>query len=125
MNGLRRFAGFIVGNAIVLFARFLTAVRGIWLGIEPVPHKRVYYSNHTSVDFAFTLADLLGGVHNKWAFGRLSMRGFLQICIGCLWQNGARNAFGCFPHHLNLTLKIIWQKATIQSPDDRTCVVRR
>jgi len=48
MNGLRRFAGFVVGNAIVLFARFLTAVRGIWLGVEPVPHKRVYYSNHTS-----------------------------------------------------------------------------
>jgi len=48
MNGIRRFAGFVVGNAIVLFARFLTAVRGIWLGIEPVPNKRVYFSNHTS-----------------------------------------------------------------------------
>ncbi|WP_420861488.1 lysophospholipid acyltransferase family protein [Algirhabdus cladophorae] len=44
----RRFAGFIVGNAIVLFARFLTAVRGLWLGIEPVPAKRVYFANHTS-----------------------------------------------------------------------------
>ena len=38
----------ITGRAIVLFARFLTAVRGIWLGTEPVPRQRVYFANHTS-----------------------------------------------------------------------------
>jgi len=48
MQIVRRFAGYVVGNAIVLFARFLTAVRGLWIGVEPVPAKRVYFSNHTS-----------------------------------------------------------------------------
>jgi 1-acyl-sn-glycerol-3-phosphate acyltransferase len=38
----------ITGRAIVLFARFLTAVRAIWAGIEPVPRQRVYFANHTS-----------------------------------------------------------------------------
>ncbi len=32
----------------MLFARFMTAVRGIWEGIEPVPRQRVYFANHTS-----------------------------------------------------------------------------
>jgi 1-acyl-sn-glycerol-3-phosphate acyltransferase len=38
----------ITGRAIVLFARFLTAVRAIWAGVEPVPVQRVYFANHTS-----------------------------------------------------------------------------
>lgn len=33
---------------IVLFARFVTAVRAIWDGVEPVACERVYYANHTS-----------------------------------------------------------------------------
>ncbi|MEL6171706.1 MAG: lysophospholipid acyltransferase family protein [Pseudomonadota bacterium] len=36
------------GNAITTFARFITAVRAIWDGIEPVPVQRVYFANHTS-----------------------------------------------------------------------------
>lgn len=48
MSIFRRFAGYVVGNAIILFARFLTAVRGLWVGVEPIPAKRVYFSNHTS-----------------------------------------------------------------------------
>jgi 1-acyl-sn-glycerol-3-phosphate acyltransferase len=35
-------------NAIVLFARLVTAVRAIWDGVEPVHVKRVYFANHTS-----------------------------------------------------------------------------
>lgn len=35
-------------NAIVLFARVVTAVRAIWDGVEPVAVKRVYFANHTS-----------------------------------------------------------------------------
>ena len=35
-------------NAIVLFARLVTAVRAIWDGVEPVSSKRVYFANHTS-----------------------------------------------------------------------------
>lgn len=48
MKRLRAFAAVIVGNAIRLFARFITAVRADWQGIEPVPRQRVYYANHTS-----------------------------------------------------------------------------
>jgi 1-acyl-sn-glycerol-3-phosphate acyltransferase len=45
---LRRFAADIVGNVLRLFARFITAVRPVWQGIEPVPKQRVYFANHTS-----------------------------------------------------------------------------
>jgi len=38
----------ITGRAIVLFARFITAVRAVWAGVEPVPGQRVYFANHTS-----------------------------------------------------------------------------
>ncbi len=38
----------LVGECIALFARLITAVRAIWDGIEPVPHQRVYFANHTS-----------------------------------------------------------------------------
>jgi 1-acyl-sn-glycerol-3-phosphate acyltransferase len=48
MKILRAFAATVVGNAIRLFARFITAVRADWRGIEPVPRQRVYYANHTS-----------------------------------------------------------------------------
>ena len=42
------FLASITAAAIVLFARLVTAVRGIWDGVEPVPSKRVYFANHTS-----------------------------------------------------------------------------
>ena len=48
MKILRAFAASLVGNAIRLFARFITAVRADWRGIEPIPKQRIYYSNHTS-----------------------------------------------------------------------------
>ncbi len=31
-----------------MFARFMTAPRAIWQGIEPVPRQRVYFANHSS-----------------------------------------------------------------------------
>jgi 1-acyl-sn-glycerol-3-phosphate acyltransferase len=37
-----------MGEAISLFARFITAPRAIWHGIEPVPRQRVYFANHSS-----------------------------------------------------------------------------
>lgn len=48
MSLLRRIAADIAGNAIRLFARFITAARADWRGIEPVPRQRIYYANHTS-----------------------------------------------------------------------------
>lgn len=35
------------GQAITLFARFVTAVRGIWV-VEPSARQSVYFANHTS-----------------------------------------------------------------------------
>jgi len=47
-NPLRRALARLVGHAITLFARFITAVRADWRGIEPVRRQRVYFANHTS-----------------------------------------------------------------------------
>ena len=47
-NHPRRIAAQLTGHAITLFARFITAVRADWRGIEPVPRQRVYFANHTS-----------------------------------------------------------------------------
>jgi 1-acyl-sn-glycerol-3-phosphate acyltransferase len=44
----RRIAADLVGQGIRLFARFVTAVRADWRGIEPVQRQRVYYANHVS-----------------------------------------------------------------------------
>lgn len=38
----------LLAAAIVLFARFVTAVRANWLGTAPEDRKRVYFANHTS-----------------------------------------------------------------------------
>lgn len=48
MLSLRTFAARVTGQAISTFARFMTAPRALWQGIEPVPHQRVYFANHTS-----------------------------------------------------------------------------
>lgn len=45
---LRRNAARICGNALVLFARGITAVRADWQGAEPVQRQRVYFANHVS-----------------------------------------------------------------------------
>lgn len=45
---LRLFAARVTGQAISTFARFMTAPRAIWQGIEPVPRQRVYFANHSS-----------------------------------------------------------------------------
>lgn len=45
---LRAIAARVTGQAISTFARFITAPRAVWQGIEPVPHQRVYFANHSS-----------------------------------------------------------------------------
>ncbi len=47
-SALRVFAARVTGQAISTFARFMTAPRAIWQGIEPVPHQRIYFANHSS-----------------------------------------------------------------------------
>ena len=42
------FVAGIAAAAIILFARFITAVRAVWQGIEPVQRQRVYFANHVS-----------------------------------------------------------------------------
>lgn len=38
----------MVGHTLAFVARFITAVRADWRGIEPVAKQRVYYANHVS-----------------------------------------------------------------------------
>lgn len=45
---LRRLAARTVGHLISLTARFITAVRADWHGIEPIAKQRIYYANHVS-----------------------------------------------------------------------------
>jgi 1-acyl-sn-glycerol-3-phosphate acyltransferase len=45
---LRSLSAQAVGQAISLFARFMTAPRAIWHGIEPVQRQRVFFANHSS-----------------------------------------------------------------------------
>lgn len=44
----RRLAARLVGHVLIFVARFITAVRADWRGIEPVPKQRVYFANHVS-----------------------------------------------------------------------------
>ncbi|PZR01022.1 MAG: 1-acyl-sn-glycerol-3-phosphate acyltransferase [Cereibacter sphaeroides] len=45
---MRRIISEIVATAIVVFARFITAARGLWIGVKPELRPRVYFANHTS-----------------------------------------------------------------------------
>lgn len=45
---LRSAAALATGKAITLFARFVTAPRALWQGIEPTYAQRVYFANHSS-----------------------------------------------------------------------------
>lgn len=45
---LRQAAALATGKAITLFARFVTAPRALWQGIEPTYAQRIYFANHSS-----------------------------------------------------------------------------
>lgn len=45
---LHRGSARFLGHLIPLMASFVTAARGVWTGIEPLPRRRVYFANHTS-----------------------------------------------------------------------------
>lgn len=45
---LKAFAARVTGMAISTFARFMTAPRAVWQGVEPAPRLRVYFANHSS-----------------------------------------------------------------------------
>jgi len=38
----------LAASTILVFARFITAVRGIWQGIDPIARQRIYFANHSS-----------------------------------------------------------------------------
>jgi 1-acyl-sn-glycerol-3-phosphate acyltransferase len=48
MDLLVKITASVSANAIIWFARFITAVRGTWVNITPSRRKRVYFANHTS-----------------------------------------------------------------------------
>ncbi len=63
---IRPIAAKVMALAIVLFARVVTAVRGIWDGVEPVAATRVYFANHTSNgDFVLIWAVLPPHIRNR------------------------------------------------------------
>lgn len=45
---MKRIAASFSATMIVMFARFITAVRGVWRGAEPTQRQRVYFANHAS-----------------------------------------------------------------------------
>lgn len=45
---MRGIAAGLAGALILFFARFITAVRGRWTGVEPVDEQRIYFANHAS-----------------------------------------------------------------------------
>lgn len=50
-----------MGQLILLFARFITAVHPVWAGMAPAPGQRVYFANHSSNgDFVLIWAVLPG-----------------------------------------------------------------
>lgn len=62
----RRFLSAITGHAIMLFARLVTAVRGDWAGVEPIPTQRVYFANHVSHgDFVLIWTTLPGRLRQR------------------------------------------------------------
>ena len=38
----------LVSWCIVALAQFVTAVQGVWKGVEPTPRQRIYFANHCS-----------------------------------------------------------------------------
>ena len=48
MQGLLTIASWLTGSVIIVFARFVTAVRGIWQGSEPDQTQRIFFANHCS-----------------------------------------------------------------------------
>lgn len=48
MQSLLTIASWLTGSVIIVFARFVTAVRGIWQGAEPDQTQRIFFANHCS-----------------------------------------------------------------------------
>jgi 1-acyl-sn-glycerol-3-phosphate acyltransferase len=49
----------LAGALILFFARFITAVRGRWAGVEPTDEQRIYFANHQShIDWVLIWAAL-------------------------------------------------------------------
>jgi len=60
---MKRILARLVALGVVLLARFITAVRAIWHGVEPVAEQRVYFANHCSNgDFALIWTSLPPGL---------------------------------------------------------------
>ena len=63
---LRSAAALATGKAITLFARFVTAPRALWQGIEPSYAQRIYFANHSSNgDFVLIWTVLPAALRNR------------------------------------------------------------
>lgn len=63
---VRAATGWLAGQVILLFARFITAAHPVWAGIAPLQGLRVYFANHTSNgDFVLIWAVLPGPLRSR------------------------------------------------------------
>lgn len=63
---LKRTLSALTGHAVMLFARLVTAVRGEWDGVDPVPTQRIYFANHVSHgDFVLIWTTLPGRLRQR------------------------------------------------------------
>ncbi|MEO8530541.1 MAG: lysophospholipid acyltransferase family protein [Deltaproteobacteria bacterium] len=61
-----RIAAQAAGQALIIFARFITAAQAVWVGSDPVPRQRIYFANHTSNgDFVLVWAVLPAAVRER------------------------------------------------------------
>ncbi len=84
---IRKSAAWIAANAIVVFARLVTAVHAKWQGCEPRDIQRVYFANHCSHgDFVLLWTVLPPALRHKTrpvAGADYWLRSSLRRFIGC------------------------------------------
>jgi 1-acyl-sn-glycerol-3-phosphate acyltransferase len=80
----RSLAGWVVARGVTIFARFVTGVRGNWVGCPPDPRPRVYFGNHTSHgDFVLIWTVLPGNVRKVTR----------PVAAADYWQKGTMRRF--------------------------------
>ena len=96
---MKRFIASICAGCIVLFARGITAVRGIWKGVAPASTRRVYFANHTSNgDFILLWAAIPARVRHQsnWVQMWLKSRESSAHLVDCIMLRACCDASGAF-----------------------------
>ena len=87
MSIIRKYSAWVTANAIVVFARLVTAVHAKWHGCEPRDIQRIYFANHCSHgDFVLLWTVLPPALRHKTrpvAGADYWLRSSLRRFIGC------------------------------------------